>query len=187
MRIKKIIAWAAIPIGLLASGLLVLGFSNAAFTAQTSNANNSWSTGTVSLNNTLTLPMFNYQTNTSKGSVDPLMYPNKSLSNTIKVNYVGTNPVDVHLYANLGTDSGSLAQNLNVTIHDDTANSTVYTGTLANLASTNHDFASGLGGWSPTANASETYTFTVTAGANVPQGATLGGSTFTWEANTPAS
>lgn len=192
MRIKKIAKWAALPIGLIVSGALVLGFSNAAFTAQTSNSGNNWSTGTVGLNNNLTKAMFDATAApANKGVADPLMYPGKTLTNTIQVNYSGTAPADVHLYATLGTDAGSIAQYMNVTINDGTSN--IYTGTLANLTSTKTDFASGISGWSPTASASKTYTFTVTMDPTAPntaQGkaiAGVSGTTFTWDAETPAS
>jgi hypothetical protein len=188
MKIQKIARWAAIPVGVLVSGVLVLGFSNAAFTAKTQDGNNTWSTGTVNLTNNLTLPMFNYSSApANKGSADPLMYPGKSLSNTITVNYSGTAPADVRIYSTLGADTGSIAQYLNVTINDGTSN--IFTGTLAQLGAKT-TYATGVTGWTPTGTASKTYTFTVAMDPSTPQGASgqnIGATTFTWEAQTPAS
>lgn len=187
MKIRKLAKLAVIPIGLLTSGLMVLGFSNAAFTAQTPNAGNQWKSGSVSLTNTLTKPMFDYTAAPAgKGSADALLVPGAPVSNTIQVNYTGNTTANIRIYAALGADTGSMAQYLNVTINDGATN--VYTGTLANLASTKTNFATGIPGWSPTGAASKTYTFTVTMDPSTPnsaQNASIGATTFTWEAQSP--
>jgi hypothetical protein len=184
-RIKTIAKWAAIPVGIALSGALVLGFSNSAYTAQSSNAGNTWSTGSVGLTKNLTLPMFDYTANPANKAVkDPLLVPNQSVSNTITVNYTGNVAADVRIYSALGADSGGLAPYLKVKINDGAAD--IYTGTLAQLGAKNN-YATGITGWTPTGAASKTYTFTVTVDSAAPAGTAgqaVNATTFTWEAQT---
>src|SRR5215471_12748006 len=101
-RARKIAKWGSVPMGIALSGALVLGFSHSAYTAQTTNAANTWSTGTVGLDNNLTLPMFDYTKNpANKGVKDPLLVPGQSISNTITVNYTGSVAASVRIYETL--------------------------------------------------------------------------------------
>jgi hypothetical protein len=184
-RVKRAAKWSAVPLGLAASGVLVLGYSNAAFTAQTSNAGNNWSTGTVSLTNNLTKPMFDYTaTPANKSNPDKALAPGDSLSNTIKVDYSSGNAATIKVFATPGSDAASIAQYIDVKINDGATD--IYTGTLANLTTANSNFATGLGTWNPAGTDSKTYTFTATLKNTAPDtaaGKSITGTSFTWEAH----
>jgi hypothetical protein len=184
-RIRTTAKWAAVPAGIVLSGALVLGFSNSAYNAQTSNSGNTWSTGSVGITNNLSLPMFDYTANpANKGTKDPLLVPGQSVTNTITVNYTGNVAADVRIYSTLGTDAGSIAPNLKLKINDGATD--IFTGTLADFGAKSN-YTNGVTGWSPTGPAAKTYTFTVTLDSLAPPGSAgkvVGATTFTWEAQT---
>src|SRR5262245_61433998 len=184
-RIRSVAKYTAVPLGLLASGALVLGFSNAAFTAQTSNTGNDWATGSVSLSNNLTVPLFSHTGTNVAGGPDGALAPGDLLANRpIQITYTGGNAADIRLFANLGTQSGgNVANYINLTINDGTSN--IYQGTLANLAASNTSWATGIGGWTPGGTETRTFTFHASLDANAPAaaaGQTVTGTSFTWEA-----
>jgi hypothetical protein len=178
-RTKNIAKWAAVPAGLLASGLLVLGYSNAAFTATTSNDDNSWKTGTISLtDNDLTKPLFSRSTSTVAGAADAAIKPGQTLTRSIDITYTGDVPANVKLSAAVGTQTGGLADKLDVTVTEGGAN--IYTGPLSGLTAP-------VGNWAPTGNATKTYVVNVTLNSGVDntfQGKTVDGTNFTWVATT---
>jgi hypothetical protein len=185
-RVRTVAKFSTVPLGLLASGALVLGYSNAAFTAQTSNAGNNWSTGSVDLKNNLTTPLFSHTGGNAAGATpDKALAPGDTLANRqIKIDYTGANAADIRLYANLGTDAGNVAQYIDVTINDGASN--IYNGTLKNLTTSNPNWASGIGGWTPGSTASKTYTFTAKLKDTAPDsasGQSITGTSFTWEAH----
>jgi len=185
-RVRSVAKYTAIPLGLLASGALVLGFSNAAFTASTSNAGNNWATGSVSLTNDATLPLFSHTGNTVVGGPDKLLAPGDVLADRpITINYTSGNAADIRLFANVGAQTGGLAQYINVTINSQGSATPIYQGTLANLAASNTNWATGIGGWTPGGTETRTFTFHASLDASAPAGAagqTVTGTTFTWEA-----
>ena len=169
-------------------GALVIGGSQAAFTATTANSGDSWAAGTVVLSDDdASSVMFNVAA----------MKPGATNIHCIVVTYSGSlAALPIELYA---TVAGSgLANDLNAVVEVGTggtfadctgftATSTMYNGTLANLGATNTNWATGLStGWSPTGASSETRTFRFTvslpgATGNSAQGKTAT-ATFTWEA-----
>jgi len=185
-RVRKISKWAGVPVGALLSCVLVLAHSSAAFTAQTNNQSNGFKVGTVSLNNPLSVPLFN-NTNVPAGNSanDPVLEKGVPLTNSITVNYNGNLAANVKLYMTLGNDPGSVAQYVDVTVKE--SGSSLWTGTLSQLA-TKNNFATGIGTWQPASAASKSYTITMTLSSGTPLSAnssTISASTFTWQAQTP--
>ena len=180
---------AAILIGLLASGVMVLTASRAAFTDTTDNTGNAISTGTVVLvDDDSGSAMFNVAG----------MAPGDSAVTCIAVTYQGTitNPGAVRLYSGGYTDSGTLGAELNLVVEEGTGSSfgdcsgftasgTIESGTLAGFDTTHSDYASGAGTWDPSSTPeSRSYRFTVslpTTADNSAQGQSITNLTFTWE------
>ena len=168
---------------------LIMTASMAAFSDITDNSGNTWSAGTVVLND-------------DDGGVSAMftvgnMAPLDTVIECIVVTYSGSLlPSDVNLY---GVSGGTgLDAYLDLTVEEGTGGQfgdcnfgggftpigpAIFTGTLASFDGLHTDFASGAGAWIPGANPeSRTYRFTVTLqDDNGAQG--LGATaTFTWEA-----
>lgn len=192
-----IAAIAAIPIGLLVSGILVWQSSYAAFNAVVDNGGNSWSAGTVALSG-------DDNSNSGTGAVGTAMFtptnlkPGSTGSDCVKVTYGGSLASAVKVYVRPGglTDLDALAAQIDVIVVEGdgggfrscgsfAAGTTIYTGTLSGLATAATNFTSGRGTWSPTAAGEvKTYKITYTLRSTAPntmQGKTAG-ATFTWEA-----
>jgi Camelysin metallo-endopeptidase len=174
-------------------GLAAFGIF-AAFSSTTSNSGNTFDSGTVVIgDNDANSALYNV-TNAKPGT---------SQSSCIKVTYTGSLAADVHLYTT--SSVGSLGQYIDLTITPGTqAVSTfpsctgfvpdltgaIYTGTLANFASTKNSYANGVstypfGTTSWVNNSSDVYQFTVTLQSSAPdaaQGQSTGSHAFTWEA-----
>lgn len=184
-RSRRAMAYRALA--LLASlgfvSVLVMTSSRAAFVDTTDNTSNSFSAGTVVLNDDdAGSVLFNVNN----------LAPGDTRTNCINVSYTGSLTSNVHLYA---AASGALAPYLDVTIHagsggtyNDCAAFTpsggaLYTGTLANLAATRTNFANGLTGYDGATNpSSRTYRIVVTLqDDNAAQGLSATAD-FTWEA-----
>jgi len=180
-RIRAVTKWAAVPVGLVLSGVLVLGFSHSAFTASTTNANNSWSTGSLDIGTNLTQTMFSHSANTYKNDRDQLMVPGKVITSGVTVTYTGNVKGDVRVYSSAIADK-TLSDKLNLKITDNASN-TLFNNTLSNFSLLGGWSGSSATSWKPTTSgAQKTYTFTVTAAADAPGDATVGAVTFTWEA-----
>lgn len=179
---------AAAALSLLMVSLFVVRASSAAFSAQTTNASNSWATGAVAL------------TDDDGGGAASAMFdvtgmtPSDTVVKCITVTYAGSaDPSPVKLYSSV-TDNG-LADHLDVTVEEGdgggygscvgfVTSATIASGvTLTDFAGY-ADYASGIGTWDPTATGqSKTYRFSVTLGADTPdtaQGADAQAG-FTWE------
>jgi predicted ribosomally synthesized peptide with SipW-like signal peptide len=180
-------------IGVL-GGLAGLGVF-AAFSSTTSNDNNSFSAGSVTISDN--------DANSALYSVTNKK-PGDSVSGCIKVTYTGSLAADVHIYTT--STMGSLAQYVDLTITPGTqavssfpsctgfvadAGGAIYTGTLQNFANTKNSYANGVvdypgllaTSWSQ--NDSVVYQFTATLQSSAPdtaQGGTTGSHSFTWEA-----
>lgn len=182
----------------MALGLACLAVAGAAwssFSSTTANPSNSFSAGTVALAD-----------NDAGAALISLSSasPGTSSAGCIRVTYTGSLAASVHLY---GSATGSLAQYLNLVITRGTQTApafpsctgfsadptnyigagpgVVYSGTLAGLASANHDFASGLadpGTWAQ--GDAHTYQVQVTlpSGAAASAQGLSSSATFTWEA-----
>ena len=176
-------------LGILAGAVLLTGAfivtaSIAAFSDTTDNTGNTWSTGTVILeDNDLGAAMF-----TVTG-----MKPLDVVEKCIVVTYKGTLlPADVLLY---GVSGGSgLDAYLDLVIDEGTGaafgncsgfsfTSNIFTGTLTSFAATHTNFGDGAGIWSPSANPeSKTYRFTVTLQDDNAAQTLDATAEFTWEA-----
>lgn len=184
---QQLVAGAAIPAALLASGAMVWQSSYSAFSATTSNPTNNWTAGTVALadddNNTAMFTAANLK-------------PGSTSSKCIAVTSTGSLPATVKLYGTSYSTTNNLAGNLNVQIDEGTggsfascagfaATSTLFNGTLSSFGTTKTSFATGVSTWAPTGSASEsrTYKVTYTLNANTPDTAQGGTAAmgFTWE------
>ncbi len=187
---RRSVLLAAFLLSALAVSLLVLQASRAAFSDTTDNTGNAFSTGTVILSDDDTgTAMFNV-TN---------MVPGDTATACIAVTYSGTvaDPSAVKLYSGGYTDSGTLADYLNVTVEEGTGGSfadcsgfvsgaTIVSGTtVAGFDTSYTDYASGAGTWDPASTPeSRTYRVTVELDAATPnaqQGASVTALAFVWE------
>jgi len=187
-RSPKLAAVAAMAIGALigvsAVSVWVVQSSKATLSDTTGNTSNVWAVGTLDLtDNDSGTAMFN-ATNLS---------PSDVVTKCIQVTYTSTvTPAAVKIY---GTASGGLATYLDTTVEEGTgggafsscagftSTSTIYTGTLANFATTHNSFGTGSGVWAPSSSpATITYRISTTVqNTQAVQGLTADAS-FTWEA-----
>lgn len=176
-----------VALGLLGSSALIWQSSRATFTATTSNGTNSWSTGTVSLNNDGgATAMF-----TATG-----LTPSSTGSHCITVTYGGSVGAPVKLYGSSYLQTNGLGSYVDLVIEEGTggsfsscagfsASGTIYNGTLNGFSALT-SYASGVGTWTPTSNGqTKVYRFTYTLNAAAPnsvQNSTTSIS-FVWEAD----
>lgn len=182
----------ALCVGALGS-LAAMGVFGA-FSSTTTNAGNTITAGTVAI---------------ADNDAGAAMYsianakPGESVSKCIKVTYTGSLDADVRIYTT--STIGALGQYVELTITPGTQTSpsfpsctgfsadsggALYTGTLANFASTKNSYANGVvdypgSGTKWAASESVVYQVTATLQSSAPesaQGATTGSHTFTWEA-----
>jgi hypothetical protein len=159
--------------------------SNAAFTASTTNAADSWTAGTVSLVDDDSATAMFAATNLRPGSVG---------EKCIKLTYNGSLAGTVKLYSTAVT--GALAPYLDVVVEEGaggdfggcggfTPSGTDFTGTLASFGTTRTGFASGVGSFAPAGPGDvKTYRISYTVNGGTPdtaQGANAG-ATFNWQA-----
>jgi hypothetical protein len=165
-----------------------------AFSATTTNAGNTITAGTVAIaDNDAGAAMYSI-TNAK---------PGESVSKCIKVTYTGNLDADVRIYTT--STIGALGQYVDLTITPGSqatptfpsctgftpdSGGALYTGTLANFATTKNSYANGVVDYPGTgtkwaANESVVYQVTASLQSSAPeaaQGATTGAHTFTWEA-----
>lgn len=182
----------ALCVGALGS-LAAMGVFGA-FSSTTTNAGNTITAGTVSIaDNDAGAAMYSL-TNAK---------PGESVSKCIKVTYTGSLEADVHFYTT--STIGALGQYVELTITPGTQTTStfpsctgfvadsggaLYSGTLANFATTKNSYATGVvdypgSGTKWATNESVVYQVTATLQSSAPeaaQGATTGAHTFTWEA-----
>lgn len=186
-RSRKVLATVA-TVGVLGSLAGYAAFS--AFSSSTTNPGNSVSTGTVVISdNDAGAALYNLANQA----------PNNSVQRCIRVSYTGSLPADVKMY--LSGTVGSLAPYVNLTVEKGTQSSpsfpsctgftpqsTVYTGTLQNFASSYSGWSNGLAvypGSQTQWNPSDELVFRVTVSVqddNNAQGLTTGSHSFVWEA-----
>ncbi|BDI22860.1 CalY family protein [Herbiconiux sp. L3-i23] len=193
IRTSRIIKWAAIPAALLLSGATIAQASYSAFSATTSNTGNSWTAGTVALADDDSSTALFTTANASN------LKPGSTGVKCIAVSSSGTLPAAVKLYGTNAATTNALSSSINLSIVQGTgggfgscsgfaplaSGSSLFSGTLANFATTYTGYSNGLGNWAPTGAATETRTYQITytvdaAAPNTTQGGTaaLG---FTWE------
>lgn len=179
-----------VPLGLIACGGMVWQASYAAFTADTSNAANSWQTGTVVLtDNDNRAALFN---------VTGLKPSTTTTSRCIEVAYSGSLSSDVRLYSPSPGGDTSLAQTLTLRVERGSRSTSlpfgdcsgvawqtpVYQGTLAGFQASHGTYANGFGSRTMTAGTRDVFRFTYglpTSAPNTLQGRSAT-ATFTWEA-----
>jgi hypothetical protein len=189
-RTARLLKWAAIPAALLVSGIVVGQASYSAFNSTTSNPTNNWSAGTVALSDD--------DSNTAMFTATGLK-PGSTGTKCIAVTSSGSLASNVNLYGTSPATTNALSTYIHLTVTQGTGGtsgsctgftplatgSALYTGTLANFATTATNYATGLGTWTPTGTAPETrtYEFTYTVDAATPN-TSQGGTAaigFTWE------
>jgi hypothetical protein len=186
-RTGAIAVAAAVMAGLLGSGVFVWQGTNAAFTSTTSNGVNNWTAGAVTI----------ADDDSSIALFSPTgLVPSSTGSKCIKVTYTGNVTAAVKLY--VASSSGSLASYVDLVVEEGTgagnvgdfsgcgsfSGTAIYTGTLANMASTKTAFGNGVGSFAPTAAAQfKVFKFTYTLNASTPdaQQSQSATATFQWE------
>lgn len=183
---KKLVAGAAVPLALLASGGLVWHASYSAFSATTASPTNNWATGNVALADD--------DTNTAMFSASNLK-PGATGNKCIVVTSSGSLASTVKLYGTSYSTTKGLADNINLQVEEGsggsfsnctgfTPSSTIFNGTATTFGTTKTDFASGVGTWAPAGGtATKTYRVTYTVSASTPdtaQGGTVALG-LTWE------
>jgi hypothetical protein len=184
---KQLIAGAAIPAAVIASGGMVWASSYSAFSATTANPTSNWASGTVALSDD--------DSNTAMFTAANLK-PGASGTKCVTVTSTGSLASSVKLYGTAYATTNALADNINLKVEQGTgatgANcagftgaSTLFDSTLSSFGTTKTSFATGVGTWAPTGTATETKSYRVTytlisATPDSAQGGTaaLG---FTWE------
>ena len=194
-RSGKVLA-AAVPLGMLASGVLIWQASYAAFSATTTNPNNTFSAGTVTLtdNRQPSSVMF-----TPSG-----LKPGSTGSACIKVTYSGSLAANVKMYlaaADLTTSSSTnLAQYLTIQVDEGSGTATncsdfastgvLYnptgagdlTKTLSAFSTASGAFGSGVGSISAPTTTTKTYKITYWLQDNSAAAGMNSTAKFTWEA-----
>ena len=157
-RTRKIAGLAVGPVAVLVAGLLVWQGSNAAFSSNTRNPGNSWSTGSVTLTD---------DDNGTAGFTVKNLVPGQTGSKCIKVTASSSVPGVVRGYvANLDASAQGLEKHIVFDVTQGTGGSfndctgfvadggdTVGPQPLSTLAVVNKDFASGGTPWNTTGNA----------------------------------
>lgn len=193
-RTGKVLA-AAVPLGMVASGVLVWQASYAAFSGSTSNSGNTFSAGTVSLtDNDSGTALF-----TASG-----LKPGSSDTKCIKVTYNGDIAANVKMYVKSGdlsnTTPGDLSPYLTFQVLEGTstaadcsdfattatdynaAGSSGTTQTLSDFANTRTSFASGVGSFSAAPGDTKTYKITYWLQNDNNAQSKNASAKFTWEA-----
>ncbi|TMM38297.1 MAG: hypothetical protein E6F99_09720 [Actinobacteria bacterium] len=191
-RMRLALLLAAIPIGLLGSGLFVWQASYSAFSDTTTNGANSWSAGTVTISSAPGTAMF-----TASG-----LKPGDNGTACIKVTYTGSLNSVVKLYLKNADLTGTgLATYLTFQVNEGTGNNANCsdfaqsandynavgmgdtTKTLSGFNTTAHDYSTGLSSWSATTGGTKTYEFIWQLQDNNSAAGLTAGATFTWEAD----
>jgi hypothetical protein len=185
---KKIVAAAAVPAALLASGGLVWSASYSAFSATTSNPTNNWTSGTVALSDNDSETALFSATN---------LKPGASAAKCITVTSSGSLASTVKLYGTDYATTNNLAGSINLKVEEGTGSTSadcagftaggaaIFDGTLTSFATTKTSFANGAGTWAPAAGTqTKSYRVTYVLNANTPDSAQGGTARvgLTWEA-----
>jgi hypothetical protein len=184
---KRLVAAAAAPVALLASGGIVWAASYSAFSATTVNPTSNWTSGTVALSDD--------DSNTALFTASGLK-PGSTGTKCIAVTSTGSLPAAVKLYGTSYTTTNALAANINLKVEEGTgattasctnfvASSTLYDGAMSVFGTTKTSYATGVGSWAPTGSGSETKSYRVTYLVSPTTPDTAQGGTaalgFTWE------
>lgn len=192
-RNKRLVAAAAVPVAVVASGALVWQSTYAAFSAQTENPTSNWKTGSVALSdNDSGTALFN-ATNLKPGSSGFRcinVTSTGSLASTVKLYGTGFSQ-DKNLgdVITLKVEEGSGATGADCTNFTPNASgATIFDNTLSSFAATKTNFASGVGTWAPaggdSANETKSYRVTYTVSGSAGNAYQSGSAAIglTWEA-----
>ncbi|AXV10098.1 hypothetical protein DVS28_b0328 (plasmid) [Euzebya pacifica] len=189
----RIVSAAVAAVVLLAAAVvMVIDATSAAFTDQTSNADNGWTAGTLTItDDDGDVAMFDSTTTT--------IGPGDTVTNCIAVTRSGTVPAaDVILYSDTGS-TGALDPFLNVTVERGTgggfgscggftaSGAAVFTGTLEDFLTDHDDVASGITDTDVAVDDTTVYRFAIELDGTTPdaqQGAASTVVAFTWTAQT---
>jgi hypothetical protein len=190
-RTARLAGWIAIPVALLASGLIISQASYSAFSSVASNPGSNWTAGSVAI------------TDDDAGSAlftATALKPGSTGTKCIAVTSTGSLASTVKLYGVGSATTNALSSSIALTVTQGTGGSfgsctgftalatgsSIYSGTLGAFGSTATNYATGLGTWAPTGAAPETrvYRLTYTVDAAAPNTTQNGTATvaFTWEA-----
>jgi len=195
LRVARAAKWTALPVAVLASGLIISIGSYSAFKSTTTNPGSAWNAGSVVLADD--------DSDSALFAVNAIA-PGYTGSNCITVSSTGTVPAEIRLYATNGTTTKALSTYLNVVVTQGDgggfgsctgftplgSGSAVFTGTLATFISGHGDYAHGVllgaNAWQVTGtNLPETRTYKIqwTVDAATPDSVQGGaaGLDFTWE------
>jgi len=204
-RSRKIAKITSVAIGFGLGITAVLGFSNAAFQAQTDpNANNNWATaGSVTLDEQFVAPMFSFGLNgagkpTSHNQVlsdwDGYLTDTGINGRQIDITYNGEVAADVRMYvSNKGQATNALDTKTLVTVTRDADGSgpatpvTIYDGVALSAMPGTYSAAASVetSHWSVAGSAADqvaTYAVSIKAAPGAPNDSTLRGVEFKWEA-----
>lgn len=151
-RSRRLVRWGALPVAVLASGVIVSTASYSAFTSSTDNTGNAWNAGAISLADD--------DSGAAMFAAEDLQ-PGSTGENCIAITSDGSLESDIRLYADNAAQEQGLDQYLQLEIVQGigggygscedfvpaTSDATVYSGTLAALTSTAVDHTSGIGSW----------------------------------------
>lgn len=189
MNARKVMRTLVLPTALVASGLLVMGGSNAAFSGASSNDGNSWAAGTVTIKNDRTSAMF-AATGVTPGYSEThcmTVVSSSDVPTTLKMysaNLAGTGtPTTLPQNLNIQIVEGSGSTNANCTGFVAAAGQPDFSGTLDSFGAVNN-YANGVGAARVAPGASNQYKITVSLPSDAPN--TLQGTSaavkFIWEA-----
>jgi hypothetical protein len=177
--------------GLGLAAVAVLGFSNAAFHAETDNSDNNWATsGFVTLESEFTAPLFSVGLNGAAepytGTYDSELVVGEGIADReIDIEFGGKADADIRLFldpayvATLGLDADTTV----TVLRDGTP---VYTDVALNALPTDYASASASTWQVGPAAATATYTFSIDTAADAQSGATIEDVQFVWEAQQAA-
>jgi hypothetical protein len=184
---KQLVAGAAIPAAVIASGAMVWQSSYSAFSATTVSPTSNWTSGTVALSDD--------DSNTALFTASNLK-PGATATKCIAVTSTGSLASSVKLYGTSYATTNALADNIALKVETGTGAttasctgftgaSTLFDNTLSSFGTTKTSFATGVGTWAPTGSASETKSFRITYTLNAATPDSAQGGTaalgFTWE------
>ncbi len=184
---KRLVAAAAAPVALLASGGIVWAASYSAFSATTANPTSNWTSGTVALSD---------DDNDTALFTASNLKPGATGTKCVNVTSTGSLASTVKLYGTSYSSTKGLADNINLKVEQGTGStnaacsgftgaSTLYDGVMSTFGTTKTSFANGVGSWAPTGTATEVKSFrvTYTLSATTPDTAQGGSAAlgFTWE------
>lgn len=187
--VAKVAGFAAVPAAVVVAGLLVMNGSSAAFTGSTTNEGNSWTAGTIALNDDRAAALF-----TSAG-----ITPGYSETHCITVNSTSDVPANLKMFTESVTSTGTpttMAQNIDVQVVRGTGSTdAACTGFTANAGGAdfagklsafagNTNYSTGVGAHQIAAGGSSQYKVTVSLPSDAPNSlqGTTAGAKFVWEA-----